>query len=148
MVDPFTVGAVATALTDDPGRDLYPTWQPPEEDGSLWGLDLLPGLEGLFTWEAEAESYGGSLESYRWGWDVTDPDDPNDPNWALPPGLSEAQKTLTQGSHFAIPFWGWDFAGFSGEIPTAELYLRATAMATFCPISSRSRWAATAALFR
>lgn len=33
-----------------------------------------------------------------------------------------------------IPFWGWDFAGFSGEIPTAELYLRATAMATFCPI--------------
>ncbi|WP_420627995.1 TIM-barrel domain-containing protein [Candidatus Leptofilum sp.] len=33
-----------------------------------------------------------------------------------------------------VPFWGWDFAGFSGEIPTAELYLRATAMATFCPI--------------
>jgi alpha-glucosidase (family GH31 glycosyl hydrolase) len=33
-----------------------------------------------------------------------------------------------------IAFWGWDFAGFSGEIPTAELYLRATAMATFCPI--------------
>lgn len=33
-----------------------------------------------------------------------------------------------------IPFWGWDFAGFSGEIPTAELYLRAAAMAVFCPI--------------
>lgn len=33
-----------------------------------------------------------------------------------------------------IPFWGWDLAGFGGEIPTAELYLRATAMATFCPI--------------
>ena len=33
-----------------------------------------------------------------------------------------------------MSFWGWDFAGFSGEIPTAELYLRATAMATFCPI--------------
>jgi alpha-glucosidase (family GH31 glycosyl hydrolase) len=33
-----------------------------------------------------------------------------------------------------IPFWGWDIAGFSGEIPSAELYLRATAMATFCPI--------------
>ncbi|MBX3066040.1 MAG: glycoside hydrolase family 31 [Anaerolineae bacterium] len=33
-----------------------------------------------------------------------------------------------------IPFWGWDIAGFSGEIPTAELYLRGTAMATFCPI--------------
>src|SRR6185436_5546113 len=33
-----------------------------------------------------------------------------------------------------IPFWGWDIGGFSGEIPSAELYLRATAMATFCPI--------------
>lgn len=33
-----------------------------------------------------------------------------------------------------ISFWGWDIAGFSGEIPTAELYLRATAMAAFCPV--------------
>jgi len=33
-----------------------------------------------------------------------------------------------------IPFWGWDLAGFSGEVPSAELYLRATAMACFCPI--------------
>jgi alpha-glucosidase (family GH31 glycosyl hydrolase) len=33
-----------------------------------------------------------------------------------------------------IPFWGWDIAGFSGEIPSAELYLRAAAMTAFCPI--------------
>lgn len=33
-----------------------------------------------------------------------------------------------------IPFWGWDFGGFSGEVPDAELYLRAAAMATFCPV--------------
>jgi len=33
-----------------------------------------------------------------------------------------------------IPFWGWDIGGFSGPIPDAELYLRATAMATFCPV--------------
>lgn len=33
-----------------------------------------------------------------------------------------------------IPFWGWDFGGFSGEIPTAELYIRGTQMATFCPV--------------
>ncbi len=31
-------------------------------------------------------------------------------------------------------FWGWDLAGFSGPIPDAELYLRATAMACLCPI--------------
>jgi len=33
-----------------------------------------------------------------------------------------------------IPFWGWDIAGFSDALPSAELYLRATAMAAFCPV--------------
>ncbi|MBF4691967.1 glycoside hydrolase family 31 protein [Fusibacter ferrireducens] len=33
-----------------------------------------------------------------------------------------------------LPFWGWDLAGFSGDVPTAELFVRATQMATFCPI--------------
>jgi len=33
-----------------------------------------------------------------------------------------------------IPFWGWDIGGFSGEIPSAELYLRSAALAAFCPI--------------
>jgi alpha-glucosidase (family GH31 glycosyl hydrolase) len=33
-----------------------------------------------------------------------------------------------------VSFWGWDIGGFSGEIPGAELYLRAAAMACFCPI--------------
>ena len=31
-------------------------------------------------------------------------------------------------------FWGWDIGGFSGEIPSIELYLRGAAMAAFCPI--------------
>lgn len=33
-----------------------------------------------------------------------------------------------------VIFWGWDLAGFNGEIPTDELFMRSTAMATFCPI--------------
>ncbi len=33
-----------------------------------------------------------------------------------------------------VPFWGWDLAGFSGEIPSAELYARSASMAAFCPI--------------
>lgn len=40
---------------------------------------------------------------------------------------------LTAGA-CGIVYWGWDLAGFSGEIPTAELYQRATAMACFAPI--------------
>lgn len=33
-----------------------------------------------------------------------------------------------------IPFWGWDLGGFSGDIPTAELYIRSAQMAAFCPV--------------
>ncbi len=40
---------------------------------------------------------------------------------------------LTAGAS-GVFFWGWDLAGFSGEIPDAELFLRAAAMACFCPI--------------
>jgi alpha-glucosidase (family GH31 glycosyl hydrolase) len=40
---------------------------------------------------------------------------------------------LTAGA-CGVLFWGWDIAGFSGPLPTAELYQRATAMAALCPI--------------
>jgi alpha-glucosidase (family GH31 glycosyl hydrolase) len=33
-----------------------------------------------------------------------------------------------------VPFVGWDMAGFGGELPSAELYLRAVAASVFCPI--------------
>jgi len=31
-------------------------------------------------------------------------------------------------------FWGFDIGGFAGELPSVELYLRATAFGCFCPI--------------
>lgn len=40
---------------------------------------------------------------------------------------------LTAGAS-GVFFWGWDLGGFSGPIPTAELYLRSAAAACFCPI--------------
>ncbi|GAB6086564.1 glycoside hydrolase family 31 protein [Alkaliphilus crotonatoxidans] len=33
-----------------------------------------------------------------------------------------------------IPFWGWDLAGFNGDIPSCELFVRSAQMAAFCPI--------------
>ncbi|RJL32599.1 TIM-barrel domain-containing protein [Bailinhaonella thermotolerans] len=33
-----------------------------------------------------------------------------------------------------IVYWGWDLAGFSGEVPDAELYLRAAGTSCFMPI--------------
>ena len=33
-----------------------------------------------------------------------------------------------------VLFWGFDIGGFAGELPTTELYLRATALACFSPV--------------
>jgi alpha-glucosidase (family GH31 glycosyl hydrolase) len=45
--------------------------------------------------------------------------------------------SLTAGlnaSASGIVYWGWDIGGFSGPLPTPELYLRSTAVACFAPI--------------
>ncbi|MCI2048330.1 MAG: glycosyl hydrolase [Lachnospiraceae bacterium] len=44
----------------------------------------------------------------------------------LSAGLSASMSGIT--------FWGFDIGGFAGPLPTADLYLRATMMACFCPI--------------
>ena len=46
--------------------------------------------------------------------------------WSMFAGLSASAS--------GILYWGWDFAGFSGDIPDADLYLRSAAAATFVPI--------------
>jgi alpha-glucosidase (family GH31 glycosyl hydrolase) len=46
--------------------------------------------------------------------------------WSMFAGLSAASS--------GIVYWGWDLAGFSGDVPTSELYLRSAAAATFVPI--------------
>lgn len=57
-----------------------------------------------FDWYASAESYGGTIASYQWGWDVVDPDNPNDPGWGVPPGLTPdhletPERTFSSGLH-------------------------------------------------
>ena len=46
--------------------------------------------------------------------------------WSMNAGLTAAAS--------GIVYWGWDLAGFSGEIPSAELYIRSVQAATFVPI--------------
>lgn len=46
--------------------------------------------------------------------------------WSMNAGLTAAAS--------GIVYWGWDIAGFSGEIPTAELFIRATQASAFVPI--------------
>jgi len=46
--------------------------------------------------------------------------------WSMFAGLSASAS--------GILYWGWDLAGFSGDVPEAELYLRSAAAAAFVPI--------------
>jgi len=46
--------------------------------------------------------------------------------WSMLAGLSAAAS--------GIVYWGWDIAGFSGDLPSAELYVRAMAASVFVPI--------------
>lgn len=49
----------------------------------------------------------------------------------------ELQSQLKAGLSAGLSgvlFWSFDIGGFAGELPGAELYLRATAMGCFCPV--------------
>ncbi|MBZ6371764.1 MAG: hypothetical protein LBE44_07675 [Microbacterium hominis] len=46
--------------------------------------------------------------------------------WSMNAGLTAAAS--------GIVYWGWDIAGFSGEVPSAELYIRALQASAFVPI--------------
>ncbi|MCG5218906.1 glycoside hydrolase family 31 protein [Streptosporangium soli] len=46
---------------------------------------------------------------------------------------SSIRAGITAGA-CGIVYWGWDLAGFSGDVPGAELYLRAAGTSTFMPI--------------
>lgn len=46
--------------------------------------------------------------------------------WSMIAGLN--------ASACGVLYWGWDIAGFSGNIPTPELYLRAFAVSAFVPV--------------
>ena len=57
-----------------------------------------------FSWIATAEAYAGEIVSYRHGWDLIDPNDPNDPGWAVAPGLAPenmlaAERSFQDGLH-------------------------------------------------
>ena len=50
---------------------------------------------------------------------------------------SELQSQLRAGISAGLSgvlFWSFDIGGFAGELPSAQLYLRATAMGCFCPV--------------
>ncbi|MDO9170399.1 MAG: hypothetical protein Q7W29_01030 [bacterium] len=57
-----------------------------------------------FEWFGSAADYGGEITAYRYGWDIQDLQDDNDPGWEVQFGLSEANfssavRSFAQGLH-------------------------------------------------
>ncbi|MEV4166865.1 TIM-barrel domain-containing protein [Nonomuraea dietziae] len=48
--------------------------------------------------------------------------------------FQEAVRAQLSAGQSGVPFTAWDMAGFTGDFPSAELYLRSAAQATFSPI--------------
>ena len=132
-------------LLDEVGVDGFKT------DGGehLWGLDVqfADGTSGVETWNRYPQLYTGayyefatarreSLVFSRAGFTGSQRSPAHwagDENSTWDAFRHSILAGLSAGLS-GIAFWGWDIGGFSGEIPTAELYLRAAAMAAFCPI--------------
>jgi hypothetical protein len=65
-----------------------------------------------FEWHGTGANYGGTVIAYRWGFDVMDPDDPMDPNWAVAPGNTPQHRetpvtTFNSGTH-RLTIHCWD----------------------------------------
>jgi hypothetical protein len=80
--------------------------------GYVAHYDLAPDIELTFSWSASAVVYAGSIAAYRYGWDVTDPDDEMDPNWAVEPGLTPDHlatppRIYSSGTH-SLTIQAWD----------------------------------------
>jgi hypothetical protein len=70
-------------------------------------FEIAGGQNLNFSWIASAERYAGLVENYRYGWDVSDPEDDLDPHWAVPPGftsqhLSSPEISFVSGVHRLI----------------------------------------------
>ncbi len=62
--------------------------------------DVPPGFEMNWTWTGDASSYGGVVQSFRYGWDVEDLNDPTE--WAVFPSpyiTAAGPQTFYSGIH-------------------------------------------------
>ncbi len=117
----------------------------------LWGRDLraFDGRRGLELYNGYADLYVGAYHAFvqqatggdgitfsragytgahrfpaHWAGD-------EDSTWTAYRASVRAGLAAGVGG---LSMWSWDLGGFSGEIPSVELYLRSAAMAAFCPI--------------
>lgn len=84
-------------------EDTYGSWVFEGLDTPAVVLQVPSGALLLFSWQGDASAYGGTVDGYRYGWDLSDPSDPNDPGWAVvgyvSDLLSAAPTSFGAGTH-------------------------------------------------
>ncbi|HKI83421.1 MAG TPA: hypothetical protein VKA63_03710 [Candidatus Krumholzibacteria bacterium] len=65
--------------------------------------EIAAGQPLNFSWTADASDYAGIIDAYRFGWEIQDVNDQDDPGWAVPWGsgtsyLRASTRTFQQGS--------------------------------------------------
>jgi hypothetical protein len=70
---------------------------------SIKAYEIAAGQPLNFSWKADASDYAGIIDAYRFGWEIQDVNDADDPGWAVPWGsgtsyLRAPVRTFQQGS--------------------------------------------------
>lgn len=81
-------------------------------------------MRGSGTLFSRAGTAGGQAHSIFWAGDQA----------STFAAFKEAVRAGQSAGQSGVPFWAWDLAGFTGPFPSAELYLRSAAQATFSPV--------------
>ena len=71
--------------------------------GSIERFPIVSKQPIEFSWSADASSYAGVVEAYRYGFNVADPEDPNDEGWFVDWGIGpnwqrSLPRTFSQGA--------------------------------------------------
>jgi hypothetical protein len=83
-----------------------------EEFDATYQVYVMPGWQLQFTWQNVAGKPVRAVQFYRYGWDLTDPDNVDDPGWSVARGSGRIyQQTDTmmfeQGVH-TLTIASWD----------------------------------------
>lgn len=78
-----------------------------------YDIEVLPETPLNFSWTGSAEEYGGEIAGYRYGWDITDLDDPEQWDTGFSPdNVSSPEKVFMSGIH-TLHIEVLDIFGFS-----------------------------------
>jgi FlgD Ig-like domain len=83
-------------------------------------MDVDPDQRLQFEWIGDAAPYGGLVTDYRWGWDLADPGNAGDPNWAVEAGSTAAHMSTPEISFSSddhtLTIQCWDLAGAMTQV--------------------------------